>query len=89
MQNFGRNEINAELLIDADKKLFDDLYSNKDRIEQDAELKFDWRKMPEKKASRIVITRNANLAEKEEWTGQFDWLIDMMLRIKRAFKKYL
>jgi len=84
-----RNEINAELFIDDDKELFDVLYSNKDRIEQDAELKFDWRKMPEKKASRIVITRNANLAEKEEWTGQFDWLIDMMLRIKRAFKKYL
>lgn len=45
--------------------------------------------MPEKKASRIVITRSANLAEKEEWQVQFDWLINMMLRIKRSFKKYL
>ena len=79
----------APLLIDDDKDLFDVLYSNKDRIEQDAELKFDWRKMPEKKASRIVITRSANLAEKEEWQVQFDWLINMMLRIKRSFKKYL
>lgn len=84
-----RNEINAELLIDDDKELFDALYSNKEQIEREAELKFDWRKMPEKKASRIVITRSANLAEKEEWPVQFDWLIDMMLRIKRSFKKYI
>lgn len=84
-----RNEINAELLIDDDKELFDVLYSNKEQIEKESELNFDWRKMPEKKASRIVITRSVNLAEKEEWPTQFDWLIDMMLRIKRAFKKYL
>lgn len=84
-----RNEINVALLIDDDKDLFDVLYRNKEHIEQDSELKFDWRRMSEKKSSCIIITRSANLAEKEEWPVQFDWLIDMMLRIKRSFKKYL
>ena len=27
--------------------------------------------------------------DKIQWAGQFDWIIDVMLRIKKAFKVHL
>ncbi len=30
-----------------------------------------------------------DFGNKEQWNEQFDWIIDTMLKMKRAFKKYL
>lgn len=37
--------------------------------------KFDWRELPERKASRIVIEKNVAFGDKNQWNAQFDWLI--------------
>lgn len=84
-----RNELDVELYISEDKDLVHMLYDNKDAIEADAGLAFDWRELPERKASRIVIEKNVALNEKDQWNAQFDWLIDVMVRMRKAFKKYL
>lgn len=84
-----RNELIVELYISEDKDLFHALLQNKEAIENDAGLTFDWRELPERKASRIVLGKNVSFANKDQWNQQFDWLIDVMLKIKRAFKKYL
>jgi len=68
---------------------FQPLYQNKDAIESDAGLTFDWRELPERKASRIVIEKDVAFGDKSQWNTQFGWLIDVMLKMKRAFKKYL
>ena len=54
-----------------------------------AGLNFDWRELPERKASRIVIEKNVTFGDKNQWNAQFDWIIDVMLKMKKAFKKYL
>ena len=84
-----RNELDVELYINEDKDLFHFLFQNKDTIESDAGLTFDWRELPERKASRIVIERSVDFNDKNEWNAQFDWLIDVMIRMKQAFNKYL
>lgn len=84
-----RDELDVELYISEDKELFQSLFSNKDAIEADSGLSFDWRELPERKASRIVIERDVVFADKKQWTAQFDWLIDVMVRMKKAFKKYI
>lgn len=78
-----------ELYINDDKELFRTLFENRKTIENDAGLTFDWRELPERKASRIIIEKSADLSDRTQWSAQFDWLIDVMLKIKRAFKKYL
>lgn len=50
-----RNELDVELHISEDKELFRSLLSYKNEIEVSAGLNFDWRELPEHKASRIVI----------------------------------
>ena len=78
-----------ELYISEDKDLFHALFDKKDAIEADAGLTFDWRALPERKASRIVIEKAVLFSDREKWAEQFDWIIDVMLKMKRAFKKYI
>ena len=84
-----RNELDVELYIDEDKELFHSLFQNKAAIEADAHLSFDWRELPERKASRIVIEKDVDFGDKTQWNSQFDWLIGVMLKMKKAFKKFL
>lgn len=84
-----RDELDVELLIPDDKELFKQAFSNKDIIEKETGLKFDWRELPEKKASRIIIEKKFSLNDKSQWNTQFDWIIDVMIKMKDVFKKYL
>lgn len=84
-----RNELDVELYVSEDKELFHSLFQNKDVIESEAGLTFDWRELPERKASRIVIEKPANFGDKNQWNVQFDWLMDVMVKMKKAFRKYL
>lgn len=84
-----RSELNVELYIDDNKDLFRSLFRNKDKIEADAGLSFDWRELPDKKASRIIAVKTVDFDDRGQWAGQFDWAMDVLFRMKRAFKKYL
>ncbi len=84
-----RNELVVEIYISEDKELFHTLFDKKDAIEADAGLTFDWRELPERKASRIVIEKGVTFSDKNQWNAQFDWIIDVMLKMKKVFKKYL
>lgn len=41
-----------------------------------------------KKASRILITHSANFEDKDNCSEQFDWIMDIALKMKKAFKNY-
>lgn len=84
-----RNELDVELYIDEDKELFYSLHQNKVDIESDCGLTFDWRELPERKASRIVIEKAVNFEDKKQWTSQFDWLVETMIKLRNTFKKYI
>lgn len=88
-QIIKRNELDVELYINEDKELYHQLFQSRTAIEAEAGLKYDWRELPERKASRIVVEKQVNLLNKSEWIAQFDWIIDVMIRTKNTFKKYL
>lgn len=85
----SKNVLDIEIYIWEDKELFYALYEKKTQIEVDSGLVFDWRELPEKKASRIVIEHPARLDDKSKWKEQFDWIMDTMIKMKKAFKKHL
>ena len=84
-----RNELGAEIWIHNNKNLFRTLYEKKDAIESGTGLTFDWRELPDKKASRIVIVKQVAFDAENARTEQFDWLIDVMLKLKKTFSQYL
>lgn len=87
LQNDGR--VAVEFYISDDKNLYHSLYAQKDAIETDTGFPLDWRELPDKKASRILIEKDVNLLAESEWPSQFDWVMDTMIKMKMAFKKRL
>ena len=76
----NRNAVSVELYISDDKSIFQQLLQHKDEIESDIGFALDWRELPEKKASRIIIEKPVNLDDHDEWHQQFDWIIDVCIR---------
>lgn len=79
----------VEWYISDDKTLFNRFLSHKEEIENEMEMNLDWRELPEKKASRILITHSADFQNRDAWSEQFEWMMDVALKMKKAFKKYL
>ena len=83
------NALGAEINIRDDKDLFHSLLANKDAIESESGLRFDWRELPDKKASRIVIFKEVSFDDRKAWHKQFDWLIEILPKMKNTFAHYL
>lgn len=89
-QTRTRNEMAIELYFDQTTDNFHKLLSYKDSIEEELDMHFEWREMPDKKASNIIeVTPNIDFENQSLWEKQFDFFIDRMLRMRTTFIKYL
>jgi len=84
-----RSAIGVELYINDDKELFRSLFAYKTEIESDMGMALDWRELPERKASRILVEKNVQLSNREDWSEQFVYIMEILLKMKKVFKKYL
>lgn len=82
-----RNEIGIEVYIDNNKDIYDLFYNNKDRIEEKTNLKYKWKRLDNKKASRIKATKKCDVNNQEEWEEAFEWFCKQALVIKKEFNK--
>lgn len=83
-----RNEIVIEFYIPNDKELYDKIFMHKDDIEYHVGCVLDWRKLPEKKASRILLAKTFDLSDSELLNEEIDWIKEYTLKFKKAFVKY-
>lgn len=83
------SHILVEWYISDDKDLYHMFLSNKENIEKDMGIKLEWNELPNKKASRILVSKTVDFENKESWTDQFEWLMDTAIKMKHAFKKHL
>lgn len=75
------NEIN--------KKIFDYLHSQKDDIERDFGDKINWRKMEQKKSSRIQIDINECCLDNTTWEIGLDQLVSKFIKWNSVFNPYI
>ena len=85
----NRSEINVALYIPDSKQLYRTLLEQKEDIERTADISLSWYELPERKASKVIIERVAEFENRNKWNEQFDWIIDVMVKMKKAFKKFL
>ena len=52
-------------------------------------LALDWRELPERKASRIIVEKDVKFDDQNAWSQQFEYIMDVCMKMKKAFKKYL
>ena len=78
--NKGNKEIN--------KEIFDELYSQKEKIEDAFGGKLTWERMSEKVTSRIKSElSDVSYFEENDWEKMNKFLIDTSVRMERAFKE--
>ena len=71
------------------KELFKSIYVHKEDVEKIMGFALDWRELLERKASRIIIEKTADLDDQAAWPEQFDYIKDVCTKMKKAFKKYI
>lgn len=77
------------LYINNDKALFKKLFKNKDDIENSFGGELDWREPPKKKASRVCLNMSFDFGNQREWPEKFTNLAETLVKMRRAFEKYL
>ena len=83
--NTRDNEIACELYIHDDKELFDELESEKELIEEKIGDSLDWRRLDNKKASRIKLARSVKIDNQDEWNDYVAWLFDKAKTFREIF----
>ncbi|WP_228840664.1 DUF4268 domain-containing protein [Candidatus Protochlamydia phocaeensis] len=86
--NSQKKSIAVELYLrDINAKIFfNSLYNQKQDIEDELGHPLEWMELPEKTASRIILsTRSANFLKKEEWERQHEWLKHYLERFWHVF----
>lgn len=84
------SRISVELYIDDDKQLFDSLHSRKAEIEQNLGIALEWRRLDNKKASRILsYIPNLNFKDHSNYSYLMNEAIDRVILMKKVFCQYL
>lgn len=82
--------VGIEIYIGDNKALFDDLFLQKDTIEQEIGFAFEWLKLDNKKASRILYKiPGLNFDNHSNYDDLMNQAIDGVMKVRPVFMKYL
>ena len=87
---FSRDEARVELALarsdmEENKWIFDQLFAQKGKLEAAFGAEFDWRRMDDKKASRIVYSQPFDGFNRESWPEMIAWLSTHIQKLEAAF----
>ena len=71
------------------KWLFDQLFARRDEIEAAFGRSLDWRRMDDKKQSRIVFAKDFDGYDKKSWPEMIAWLSEHIRALEVAFREPL
>ena len=87
--NTSGERIGVELYLQGSdaKKHFKQLETEKARIEQQIGQPLDWRELPTKEASRILLMRaDSSIKDSTQWPEQHNWLADHLEKFNSVFR---
>ncbi|MEX1064321.1 MAG: DUF4268 domain-containing protein [Candidatus Paceibacterota bacterium] len=87
--NTQDSQMACEMYIPDNKELFDNLYSQKDKINTEINKDLKWQRLDGKKASRIRLSNDADFNDKDHWDEYFTWLKDTAELFLKVFPKYI
>lgn len=84
------NCIVIELYIHSDKELYDSLFENKNEIERELDMHFEWDRLDSKKASRIKhYIHGLDFENHSNYDQLMSEVIDKVIRMKTVLRRYL
>jgi hypothetical protein len=87
---FARDEVRVELSVQRadqaeNKWVFGQLESQKEAIEAAFGAALEWKRMDDKKSSRVEISKAVDGYDRENWADMIQWMGDHVSRLERAF----
>jgi len=87
--NSRANQLSCQIYISSEQELYDALERNHGSIEKELGYPLVWEPLETKKASRIVIYKDANVVDQDKWQEQHEWLINTAEQFYRVFSKHI
>jgi len=84
-----KEHLGAEIYIHDKKEIFDTFFAHREEIEKELGFAMDWQQLPEKKASRIIVTHAGNFTELAGNNECFAWYCEKAVILKKVFPKYI
>lgn len=76
---------------DKNKKIFDQLYSEREEIERRFDGKIEWQRLEEKRACRIavLVNKRTGLRDEDKWDRMQEDMVESMIKFESAFESSL
>jgi len=84
------HRLGVELYLGSDdaKSFFHLLMEQKDDIESDIGAVLDWRELPERKSSRIILFKEGvDPTDEADWANQHAWIANWLEKFEKAFRQ--
>ncbi|HEY8604910.1 DUF4268 domain-containing protein [Tsuneonella suprasediminis] len=86
---FGIREARVQLELirserSENKALFDELYAHRAQIEHDFGGPLEWKRLDNRKSSRVEFARNFDGYDAENWPEMIEWMVDHLRRLQKA-----
>ena len=63
------------------------LEADKEQIEKETEAKLDWQELPEKIASRVILYKEADPTDEDDWENQHNWMQEKLETFNKVFRQ--
>lgn len=87
--NTREDFLGCEIYIGNSKELFNRLQGHKAVIEAELGEGLEWMELPGKKASRIKVSKEADVDDEAHWEEYFSWLLNRAEKFHKVFSKYI
>ena len=87
--NTQKERLGCEIYIRNNSKLYQKLASKKDAIETQIGEGLEWLELPEATASRILLLKDGNPKDRDNWEEYFDWFCSKTDTFYKTFKPYI
>ena len=87
--NSQKKTVTALFWINHDKELYAKLLAERDDIEADLGLVLEWDDKPDRKASKLVISRPGDFLDEAQSQELVEWLVTTGDRLAGVLSKYL
>lgn len=84
-----RGVLTVEFYINGNKDLYDSLFEKKECIEKEIGFGLDWKRLDDKKDSRVVLKSEFDLSDDTTQAERFKWFATVCPIMKKVFLKYI
>jgi len=87
--NTRENLVTTSIYIPNSTELYFTFFENKDKIENELGFQLEWNQLEGRMASRITISKDADINDESSWSSYYDWLLEKSDKMATVFGEFI